>query len=284
MKNKILLCMVCAAAWTPVFSASLEELVGPERAAVLGAAGDSITEVQLKNPGPFLTPRHGELERVIAETMDRLKPGIVVETLCRYQKPRIATTADAGGAGWSGAERAALFNRLVALSTLTGIQYYSASRGVMRTFYESSLVIDSPDSKKAIPDPAYPEPPPSLTLYARQKDLTFGDNIYRYDYRTTADAFFFTQENLTALTAGIIPAIGKNKLRTVLAVIVCGDSLLIYAVSMAKAVALPGMGERIGNSFTNRAEAVLKWFAGRADGVFGDTPPAPAETADQKGG
>ena len=30
------------------------------------------------------------------------------------------------------------------------------------------------------------------------------------------------------------------------------------------------MGERIGNSFTNRAEAVLKWFVGKADGVFED--------------
>jgi hypothetical protein len=79
----------------------------------------------------------------------------------------------------------------------------------------------------------------------------------------------FVQQNLTAMNAGIIPAVGKNKLRTVMAVIDAGDSLLIYAVSMAKAAPFPGLGERIGNSFTNRAEAVLKWFSGRADGVFG---------------
>ena len=263
--RKIVWCVIFAAVvWAPVFSASLEELAGPERAAAL-SAGNSITNVQLKNPSPLLMPQHGALRRLIAENMDSLGPGILVETLSRYQKPR-----STGGAEWSEAERAALFNQLLALSTLAGIQYYSASRGVMRTFYESSKVIDGPDTKKALPDPAYTSPPPALTLYARQKDLTFGDNIYRYDYRAGADAFFFVQENLTALTAGIIPAIGKNKLRTVMAVIDCGDSLLVYAASLVKAASLPGMGERIGNSFTNRAEAVLKWFVGKADGVFED--------------
>jgi hypothetical protein len=71
------------------------------------------------------------------------------------------------------------------------------------------------------------------------------------------------------MNAGIIPAVGKNKLRSLVAVIDAGDSLLVYAASMARAVTIPGMGERIGSSFTNRAEAILKWFAGRADRVFG---------------
>lgn len=251
--------LAAAAAAAPVFPASLVELVGAERAAAL-SAGDTIVEVQLKDPAPRILPQHEELRRLIAETMDSLAPRLFVETLYRYQKPRTG--------GWSEAERAALFNEALALSALTGIQYYSASRGTMRTFYESSRVIDGPDSKKVLPDPVYPAPPPSLSLYARQKDLTFGDNIYRYNYLSAADAFFFVQENLTALTAGIIPAVGKNKLRTVMAVIDCGDSMLIYFVSMAKAVSLPGMGERVGSSFTNRAEAVLKWFIGRADKVL----------------
>jgi hypothetical protein len=250
----------------PGFSASLEDLAGPERAAALrsaesGAAESVLTEVQLKKPGPLLLPAHGDLRRLIAETMDSLEPSLLVETLAVYKKNQAR--------GWTETERAALFNQLTALSTLTGTQYYSASRKAMRTFYESSTVIDDPAGKKAVPDPVYAEPPPALTLYARQKDLTFGDNIYRYDYRTAADAVLFTQENLTAMNAGIIPAVGKNKLRTVMAVLDAGDCLLIYAASMAKAASLPGMGGRIGDSFSNRAQAIIKWFSGRADGVFG---------------
>jgi hypothetical protein len=245
---------------TPVsFSLQLEELSG--YAAQLRLNGVSISETQLKNPSPKLLPRYAPLEKFVSENQEALEPSLSVETLHLYKKPALSTS-------WSAAQRANLFIRLTALSTLTGIQYYSASRGSMRTFYESSLVIDGPQSKKPLPDPVFASPPESLSLYARQKDLTFGDNVYRYDYRTTQDAFFFVQENMTALNAGIIPAVGKNKLRSVFAVIDCGDCLLIYAVSMAKAASLPGMGDRISNSFGNRTEAAIKWFASGADAVF----------------
>jgi len=243
-----------------VSSASLEDLIESRYAAQL-RSGEGITQTQQKNPSLRLIPLHTELRRYVTETMNSLGPGILVETLHLYEKPGT-------GNDWSAAERAGLYNQLLALSTLTGIQYYSESRKAMRTFYESSRVIDGPDTKKPIPDPVYPGPLPSLTVYARQKDLTFGDNIYRYDYHTTPDAIFFVQENLTSLNYGIIQAVGKNRLRSIVAVIDCENYLLIYAASMAKAIALPGMGDRIGASFSNRAEAVLKWFTARAASVF----------------
>jgi hypothetical protein len=138
----------------------------------------------------------------------------------------------------------------------------------MRVFYESSVVIDNPATKKTLPDPVYAALPSSLVLYARQKDLTFGDNVYSFNFYTGENYIFFVQENLTAMNAGIIPAIGKNKLHSLVAVIDAGDSLLIYAAAMAKTVSVFGMGDRIGHSFTNRAKAILKWFTERADGVF----------------
>jgi hypothetical protein len=268
MKKFVLAMPIIIAIAAPVFSVPLEELAGPEQAAALQAAG-SVTEVQLQKGGPVLLPRHEALRRLVAETVGGLEPGLMVETLSLYRKPRPPQDSGGADAAWSDAERAALFNQLLALSTLSGIQYYSASRKTMRTFYETSQVIDGPESRQPLPDPVYAAPPAALTVYARQKDLTFGDNIYRYDYRCEADAFFFVQENLTAMNAGIIPAVGRNKFRTVMAVIDAGDSLLVYAVAMAKTVAVPGLGGRIGNSFTNRAAAILKWFSGRADGVFG---------------
>jgi hypothetical protein len=143
----------------------------------------------------------------------------------------------------------------------------------MRTFYENSGVIASPASKTFIPDPVYPVPPGKLTIYARQKDLTFGDNTYQYDYYSFPDAMVFIQQNLSSLTYGIIPAVGKNRLRSAVAIIDAGDYLLVYAASMAKAASVPGMKERIGNSFSNRAGAILNWFASRADKAFRDLHP-----------
>ena len=247
----------------PLFSASLEELTGAERAAAL-RVGETLTEVQLKAPQPALLPNHDRIRQLVNDVRNSLQPSVMVESLFLYRKPQSAAQT-----GWSEAERARLYNQALGISTLAGIQYFSASRNAMRTFYETSRIIDGPVSKKPIPDPALTVIPPSLTLYARQKDLTFGDNIYRYDYYSYPDAFVFVQENLSAMNAGIIPALGKNKLRSFLAVFDTGDSLLIYAASLAKAASLPGMDERIGNSFSNRAAAILKWFTGRAERVFG---------------
>ena len=265
-QTAILFLTVVLAAVSPVsvFAASPEQLVGAERAAALRAATGPVTEVQTKNPVPKLLPEHSELKRFVSENMDSLEPNILVETLYLYRKP----SGQAGNGGWGPEERTGLFNKLTALSSLKGIQYYSESRKTMRTFYETSQVIDSPEKKNPLPDPVFASVPASHSLYARQKDLTFGDNIYRFDYRAGTDSFFFMQENVTAMTAGIIPAIGKNKLKSVFAVIDTGDSLLLYAAAIAKTASLPGMGDRIGVSFTNRAIAVINWFTVQADGVF----------------
>jgi hypothetical protein len=249
---------------SPAAALSLEELAGAETAAEL-RAGKILSHVQLKNPSPALAPRHGELRDILDRTLAELGSGIMAESLTLYEKPPSASRP-----AWNGAERAALFNSALAISSLRGIQYYSASRGAMRTFYEYSQVIDSPESKQELPDPRYTEPPAGLSLYARQRDLTFGDNIYEYRYFTGPDSLIFVQRNLTALKIGVISAVGKDKLRSLAAVIDAGDSLLIYAVSLAKAAALPGLGSRISNSFTNRAQAVLGWFSSRAGGAFAE--------------
>ena len=254
----LILFAVCSV--TNVFPVSIEDLIDPRYAAQLRAEESLITEVQLKNPDPKLLPRQSELRRFVTDTQNDLNPNILVETLYIYKKPSAGK--------WSDEQRTAFYNRLLAISTLAGIEYFSASRNSMRTFYEASYVIDTPNGRKAIPDPFYPQPPLSLTLYARQKDLTFGDNIYRYDYLTTGDAIFFSQENITPMSYGIVQVVGRNRLRSIMAVIDTDDSLLIYAVSAAKTASFPGAGDRIGNSFSNRAEAVLKWFSAGADIVF----------------
>jgi hypothetical protein len=37
---------------------------------------------------------------------------------------------------------------------------------------------------------------------------------------------------------------------------------------MAKAASFPGMANRAGRSFSNRAEAILAWFSGQAAEAF----------------
>ena len=241
---------------------SLEDYIGAELAAAL-IAGEKPVLAQFSDPHPQLAPRFDVLNKIVETIRENLQPSVMVETLHIYKKP-----PEAEKPSWSTDEETELYNSVLALSTLAGLQYFSVTRGAMRTFYETSSVIDGPETKKPMPDPTYFVPPPELTVYARQKDLTFGDNIYKYDYYTAPGAMIFVQENLTAFTVGIIPAVGKNKLRSAVAVLDAGNYLLVYAASMAKAASLPGMKQRMGDSFANRTDAIINWFTDQADKAF----------------
>jgi len=264
-KNTCFLLLAVYIAVPVVFSTPLENLINPGNISRLRSSGELIVEMQAANPSLLLIPVNNELRQYVSGVIETLNPNMMVETLSLYKKPEHSYT---NPVNWDETQKTGIVNQLLSLSTLAGIQYYSASRKSMRTFFEYSRVIDGPNTKNPLPDPVYSILPEQLTLYARQKDLTFGDNIYRYEYLINRDVVFFAQENVTSLTIALFPAVGKGKLKTVIAVFDCGNELLIYVVSMARAASVPGMGERIGNSFSNRAEAVLKWFSGRADLVF----------------
>ena len=265
MKRLFLIIFIFSTFTRFVFSVPLESLVSSSTAARLRSGGGTIFETQLRNPAPVLLPLDNDLRRITGGIIYSLEPNVLVEAMYLYVKPASMTEASEG---WTDAQRTGVFNQLMTISTMTGLQYYSASRRAMRTFYEYSYAVDGPNSRNRIPDPVFTVVPAALTLYARQKDLTFGDNIYRYNYETTRNAVYFTQENITPLTIALIPVINRGNLKTVMAVIDCGDSILIYAASMAKALSIPGIGDRISDSFSNRAQAVLNWFRGRLNNTF----------------
>ncbi|GHU62395.1 hypothetical protein FACS189445_5380 [Spirochaetia bacterium] len=240
-------------------SVSLDSLVSQESAAVL-RRGENITRFQTKNLSAALVPQDRYIQDLTNRIIGKLNPSFFVEILSVYRKPSTGA--------WTAGERAGIFNQTLTLSSLAELQYYSINRGRMHTFFETSTVVSGPDGKTPRPDPGYTEPPDELTIYARQKDMTFGDNVYRYDYYALPTSLIFVQENLTDMKYGIITAIKKNKLCSVIAIYDAGEYLLMYVVSMAKISSIPGMNNRIGGSFTNRAEAILNWFSGRVDRVF----------------
>ncbi|MDR2900946.1 MAG: hypothetical protein LBV20_05460 [Treponema sp.] len=260
--KKIVILLMLMYSMIALYGENVATLVGTEKAAIL-INGSSISEIQSNTSVPHLIPNVLGIKTLIQSVLHSFKPNIMVEGLYLYKKPVGANPGE-----WTDEERAAVFNRSVAISSLAGIQYYSNSSKSIKTFYEDSIIIDNPESKNPLQDPTFQIPPEDLLLYARQKDLTFGDNIYQYEYHAENDYFVFTQENLTAMNAGIIRVLGKNKLRSVVAVIDADAYLLIYAISMADTIMIPGMSQRIGQSFVSRAEAVLHWFTGQADKAF----------------
>jgi hypothetical protein len=261
MKKMLLIFMLLCFGFV-VYGEDLNQLVSADQAEQL-LAGEPLSAMRTSNPSPSLMPNQAGVQELIQSVQQSLDPSIMVESLFLYKKP-----ANANRGAWTEVERTAIYNQSLALSSLAGIEYYSTSRKKMRTFYETSAIIDNSESKSPQKDPSFSVPPKELQLIARQKDLTFGDNIYKYTYHAEDDYLVFIQENLTIINAGIIHVAGKNKLRSVVSIIDAGEYFLIYVVSMADAVLLPILNERVGNSFSTRAEAILSWFTSQAEKAF----------------
>ena len=248
---------------TGLFPVPLESLLPEAQARQLLQSG-AIDQQRFDTAVLNMIPRYQALERLIEANLNSIDPDISVESLRLYKKPSQEEK-------WTESERTELFNGIVSLSTLKGLEYFSKSRNRMRIFYESSTVIDGPESKNPRPDPAFRTPPPELSVYARQKDLTFGDNIYKYTYYSNESSFIILLENITAMNYGPVTVVGKNKLKSAVGIFDCGPYLLIYTASTAKASILPGMKNRVGESVNNRANALLLWFIQKADKAFGKT-------------
>lgn len=199
---------------------------------------------------------------------------------------RIAQFSAEGAAGLSvealfftrltDAERAAITPRAIynitrSISTLAGIEYYSASRKRYRIFYKDSYVIDNPKSKIHQPDPLIAAGvliPDSDMQYLRQRDSSFGDNVYRASYIYQDDITTLEITNLTTMFYTIIPLVQPEQLRTLFAAILTEEGAIFYGVSLVElgAGGVFGLEERAANSFTNRIIAVSDWFADQLTG------------------
>lgn len=231
---------------------TLESLCGKTVAGTLSSIG-RVVSVGYKGE-PELLPNHPASQAVEASIM-RARPGILVETLFVLRRPRPDNPAEAQ------AELATIYGHLRSIGSLQGIQYWSASRNTMRTFYAESWLIDGPSTKNRLPDPPHPKPdaiPSTEEFFAYQRDLSFGANQYHYSYSYQGDAFTVVQTNLTKMNYGIVPVMAAGALSTHLLIIRVQDAILFYAESGASA---PGIFKsRLEVSFSNRAEALFRWF------------------------
>jgi hypothetical protein len=248
----------------PLFALPLDSLMDETVRAEL-LRGNTLNKIQFDSIYPVLMPDYEPIHMLFDKISVGIKPSLLAETIYLYKKPARYSNENEN-AGWRNSEKTDILNALVSISSLAGIQYYSASRKSMHVFYAESSVIGDPLKKDPQADPVFTDEIPSnFTLYARQKDLTFGDNVYRYDYSVHDGAIIFTQTNYTTLSYRIIPAVAKGNLCVIAAVIDAGEYFLIYAASLAKVPSIPFFNKRAGTSFASRAEALIKWFTWSID-------------------
>ena len=163
-----------------------------------------------------------------------------------------------------------IYNITRAVSTLEGIEYYSASRERYRIFYEESYVIDSPKQRNRVDDPLVAQIPLANTQYLRQRDSSFGTNTYRAQYTHRDGITAMEIVNLTTMRYAIFPLVQPEGLHTLFAILPTDKGILFYGVSLVGVKNLFGFEDRVVNSFTNRLKAVFNWFESQlADEIGG---------------
>lgn len=230
----------------------LEKLISAENTEALlrdGCVQRTIYRDDLAKPE--LTPRLDDCRDAI-EFWEGDVPAFLSETL--YYYPKKATLE---GSGKNDTE---LVSKIIrSLSRLEGIEYYSTSRKKMRTLYEKSFVVDNEKSRNRIDDPTS-GPADGLSLFAVQKDLTFGEYLYRYTYRQTEHTTGFHSQNEESLSYTFVRLIKPRKLRVSLIIHDMGDAFLVYNLTRIDFLAIPGIEGKIQSSFSTRARAMYDWF------------------------
>jgi len=153
-----------------------------------------------------------------------------------------------------------VYNLLLSVSTMKGLQYYSASRGRMRTLFAESYVIRSPTDPTPIPDPKVDTLPSEQTLFVFQEDLTFGKNITEWKYRSKEEALSISITNLTPMKYSFFTVAEPGNMQIHLLVLPAEEGIVFYGCMVAKSPRFLGLEKTRTESFYNRIKALFTWF------------------------
>lgn len=229
-------------------SASLFQLLDKQKAELL-VQTQSISKTSY-TAALSLVPNHPLFDDLL-EMINREAPDIVVEAL--FFLPR-----DISKSSYTVLD---IYNTLRAISRLEGLEYYSVTRGKYRVLFEYSRIISDANSLNAIADKSFAELPPGPEqLLVRQKDASFGDNIYKLSMKS-GDTYV-SQEfaNLADIKLGFIKVAESANAKLRLNAILVQEGIVFHIVSSTKILKFPGIRGKLEASFENRAKALFSWF------------------------
>lgn len=154
---------------------------------------------------------------------------------------------------------------LRSVSSLKGVEYYSPSRKKMRLLYKDSYAVRREKGENGkwihtkIQDPVN-EDIAGLSVFVLQEDLTFGKNIYKFNYFKDEYVVGLSVYNVEPLYYSIFKVIDEKEVNSILLVYDLKDYLLFYATTKAHFKKIIGMERKIKNSFMARLDAMYNWF------------------------
>ena len=166
--------------------------------------------------------------------------------------------------------RLRIYNILRSVSTLEGLEYYSASRGKMRLLFEESwAVADAARPRAALADPLVKSIPAKDSIIIHQKDKTFASNRSTMRFRAEGQVFAAEIVNITPMRyKGLIRVADPGNMQTHFIIVPVREGIVIYGAIAARTRDVRAFVERARNSFTNRVIALTGWYRSRLGEEF----------------
>jgi len=156
-----------------------------------------------------------------------------------------------------------IYNTLLSISTMEGIDYYSQTQKKYRTLYTSSHVIVNKTDTKQVPDPIITKLENLKQIYIEQTDTTFGENIYKTVYRTDGNVIWLEMTNETPMKYSFIRMVDKKNISINLLIKKTDTGIIFYGITSAKTFSFLGIEKKNKESFYNRIKALYTWFVSK---------------------
>ena len=198
-----------------------------------------------------------DIAGAVVADIEGTSPNVGVESLFLLEVPGLAVSHE------SGLERGDLltiYNTLRTVSSLEGVEYYSASRKRMRTFFREAYAISDISSRERVPDPLVESVPREETVLIHQRDLTFGKNTSEAVYRHSKDVINLSLTNLEIMRYALLPFIQERGMRTHLIILPMDGYIGFYAYCGVETISFLGIEKSKSDSFYNRMKALYTWF------------------------
>lgn len=250
MKYPVALLLMCLIIVPLTGAPSLESLLnGDSSTAEKLERGEEVTLFHQEEFIPQLVPE-SLFSGMLLKKTEELNPNMAIEGLYFLPLDQIGEK-----------ELLNVVNTLCSISSLQGLEYYSASRGVMRLLFEESFRIDNPKDKNPLPDLHFDSLPSEVSMDIHQKDLTFHNNESRLQLYPMKEVVYMEQVNHGPMRYnGLIRVIAPGNFQTRVLVIPCEEGLLYYGIMAADTLNIKAFKERANNSFYNRMKALSGWF------------------------
>ncbi|NLV29025.1 MAG: hypothetical protein GXY57_02555 [Erysipelotrichaceae bacterium] len=159
-----------------------------------------------------------------------------------------------------------IFNTIRSISTQEGLMYISHRAGnVPKVLIEKSWYLETPSSRKGLPDPVVPAVPKKETNYVFQRDSTFKSNVYRHEYTTNNDEIFLEVKNLETMRVfSIFAAVKPEQLAISMSTYQLEKGLVLYGIATIKdqkpVINILGYKVDLPSAFIRRVTALQNWF------------------------